>query len=162
MLTQSPILSLDLLLVITVPHFKGGLALANILPSTGSAGSQIYHKTAGTIQLLSDLVCFPCIGASEGVPLLDYWAGNPAFPALSATRVLSSWLQCFSLGNNPFKVFWLAVAYLNVVPKSFCFPILDKTFFGLPQPLIEGGFPLLWVKINLTLSSLTLFFFLCW
>ena len=87
MLAQTPNLLLDLLFVVTVSHFKGGLALPHILTPTSTTGSKVDYKTASAIQFLFDLICSASVGALECYPLLNNRAGNPAFLALSTSRV---------------------------------------------------------------------------
>ena len=70
MLAQTPNFFLYLLLVITMSHFKGGLALPHILPPTSTTGSKVDNKTACTIYSLLDFVGSPSVGALKSVPLL--------------------------------------------------------------------------------------------
>ena len=80
-LAQTPHLFLNLLFMVTVPLFKGGLTLPNILTPTSTTSSQVDYETAGTIYLLSYPVGLSCICAGECAPLLYDGAGYPALAA---------------------------------------------------------------------------------
>ena len=99
MLAQTPNLLLDLLFVVTVPLFKGGLALPHILTPTSTTGSKVDYKAAGAVHPLLDPVGPACVGAGKCGPLLQNWTGNPALGTFLTTRVFFNGFWGFLLSH---------------------------------------------------------------
>ena len=124
-LAQTPNFFLNFLFMIAVSFLEGGLTFANILTPTSTTSSKVDHKTASTVQILSDLISSARIGTFEGDPLLDNGTGNPAFSAFSAPRVFLTGFGGFLLSYNSFEVLRLPKKYLYVLSKGFCLLIFD-------------------------------------
>ena len=106
-LSQPPYLFLNFLLMVAMPHFEGGLTLTHILPLTLLTCGKIYHKTAGTVQFLLNLVGFFSVSACKGSPLPKNGAGNPASSTLKTPRALFCRFGSSFLGNYSLNVLGL-------------------------------------------------------